>query len=141
MPGPPPKRTEERSRRGEPASGPARFGELRPVKIPNADPKWHKRAKEWYSALRNSGQADYFQQSDWATAQMVGDYITLWYARPRAMDMVNIMGLMSQLGTTEGARRGVLRLELNKPEDEAVDAQIVAIQEYKSILAKRQDPA
>ena len=134
MPGPPPKRSEERSRRGEPVSGPARQGELRPVRIPNADPAWHKRAKSWYASLRTSGMCDYYQDSDWASAQIIADYITLWYSRPRAMDFANIMAMMAQLGTTEGARRGVLRLELSEPTEEAEDAQIVAIQEYKAIL-------
>lgn len=136
MPGPPPKRSEERTSRHVPANGHARKGDLMPVaRIPNADPNWHKRAKSWYKSLRTSGMSAYYQDSDWATAQMIGDYITLWYKRPRAMDMANIMSLMAQLGTTEGARRGVLRVELSEPEETAEDAQIAAIQEYKAILA------
>ena len=137
MPGPPPKRSEERTRRGEPASGPARHGELRPVKIPNADPKWHKRAKAWYASLKTSGMADFYQDSDWTTAQIIADYITLWYERPRAMDMANITGMMGKLGSTEGDRRATLRIELSEPAVEEQDAQVVAIAAYKDMLAER----
>lgn len=138
MPGPPPKRDAERARHNEPASGAARHGELRPVIIPNADRKtWHKRATAWYESLKNSGQSDYFQESDWATAKIVCDYLTQWYERPRAMDMANIMGLMAQLGTTEGSRRQILRVELDQPAVEEKSAQLVAIESYRDVLARK----
>lgn len=138
MPGPPPKRDAERARTNEPASGAARHGELRPVNIPNADRKnWHPRAISWYESLKTSGQSDYFQDSDWATAKIVCDYLTQWYERPRAMDMANIMGLMAQLGTTEGSRRQILRVELDQPVVEEKSAQLVAIESYRDVLTRR----
>lgn len=134
MPGPAPKRDAERTRRAEPASGAARHGELRPVKIPPADPQWHKRAKELYKSLKTSGQADYYQDSDWAYARILCDYLTRWYQRGGAMDGANIETMMSKLGMTEGSRRQILRVELDLPEDERPDAELVAIGGYQSML-------
>lgn len=134
MPGPPPKRDAERTRRVEPKSGVARHGELRPVKIPPVDQTWHKRAKELYKSLKTSGQADYFQDSDWAYARILCDYLTRWYQQPRAMDGANIEQMMSKLGMTEGARRQTLRIELDLPEDEKPDAQVLAISGYQQML-------
>jgi hypothetical protein len=134
MPGPPPKREAERTHRGDPKSGVARHGELRPVKIPPADKDWHKRAKELYRSLKTSGQADYYQDSDWAYARILCDYLTRWYQQPRAMDGANIEAMMSKLGMTEGSRRQILRVELDLPEEDKPDAQVVAITGYQNML-------
>jgi hypothetical protein len=134
MPGPAPKRDAERTRTADPKSGVARHGELRATKIPPADQKWHKRAREFYNSLKTSGQADYFQDSDWAYARILCDYLTQWYERPRAMDGANIEAMMSKLGATEGARRQILRIELDLPEVDAPDAQLFAINGYEQML-------
>ena len=141
MPGPAPKRSEERTRRAEPASGAARSGELRPVSIPRADPKWHPRAKAWFASLRSSGTADYYQNSDWAMALFACDLMTHIYEQRfyRCAQMIaELNAIMGRLGTTEGDRRSVLRLELSEPEEDLQDAQVVAIQAYKDILAGKQ---
>lgn len=138
MPGPAPKRSAERVRTAEPASGAARMGELRPTSVPNADRKnWHARATSWFDSLKTSGQADYFQDSDWATAKIIADYLTLWYDRPRAMDMANIFAMMGRLGTTEGDRRQILRVELEAPVVENKSASLIAIEGYKGLLGKK----
>lgn len=138
MPGPAPKRDAERVRSNEPASGAARHGGLRPVNIPNADRKnWHPRALAWYESLKTSGQQDFFQDSDWAAAKILCDYLTLWYERPRAMDMANITTMMGRLGTTEGDRRQILRVELDAPVEEDKSASLVAIEGYRDLLAKK----
>lgn len=134
MPGPAPKRDAERTRTPDPKSGVARHGELRPVKIPPVDQQWHKRAKELYKSLKTSGQADYYQDSDWSYARILCDYLTRWYEMPRAMDGANIEQMMSKLGMTEGSRRQILRVELDLPEDERPDAELVAIGGYETML-------
>lgn len=133
-----PKRDAERTRRVEPKTGAARHGELRPVKIPPADKNWHKRAKELYRSLKTSGQADYFQDSDWAYARILCDYLTRWYEFPKAMDGANLEAMMSKLGMTEGARRQILRVELDVPEEAKPDAELVAIDGYRDSLAVAQ---
>jgi hypothetical protein len=141
MPGPAPKRSEERTRRPEPAGGPARQGELRPVSIPRADPKWHPRAKAWYGALRSSGMSDYYQNSDWSMALFACDLMTHIYEQRfyRCAQMIaELNAIMGRLGTTEGDRRAVLRLELSEPDADAQDATVVAIAAYKDILSGKQ---
>ena len=138
MPGPAPKRDAERTRRADPKSGVARHGELRPVKIPPMDKDWHKRAKELYKSLKDSGQADYYQASDWAYARILCDYLTRWYQMPKAMDGAKIEAMMSKLGMTEGARRQILRVELDLPEEEKPDAELVAISGYRNVLGVAQ---
>ena len=141
MPGPAPKRSAERTRTAAPKSGVARQGELRGVKIPPVDKNWNPRAKEFYNSLKTSGQADFYQNSDWAYARIVCDYLTRWYTNPKAMDMVNIEAMMSKLGASEGARRSVLRVELELPEEEAPDAQLYALNAYQTMLGVHPDAA
>lgn len=139
MPGPAPKRDAERTRRNVPESGAARHGQLRPTSIPNADRKnWHPRAISWFDSLKTSGQSDFYQDSDWATAKIIADYLTRWYQNPKAMDMANIEAMMAKLGTTEGSRRQVLRVELEPAVEEDKSATLIAIDGYKdALLAKR----
>jgi hypothetical protein len=42
--------------------------------------------------------------------------------------------MMSKLGMTEGSRRQMLRIELDMPEDERPDAELVAIGNYQALL-------
>ena len=139
MPGPAPKRDAERTRTPAPKSGVARHGEMQPVTIPPVRQDWHPRAKELYKAFRTSGQSDYFQNSDWAYLQIVCDYLTKWYERPRAMDATNIEQMLSKLGATEGARRQVLRIELDRPEEDKPDAQLFAINGYENLLGVKRE--
>ena len=50
-------------------------------KLPNADPKWAPRAKEWFNSLKSSGMVDFYEESDWATAKILCDALTGWYAK------------------------------------------------------------
>lgn len=99
MPGPPPKRSDERRRRNEPAAGPVvkvdvealakdapedslPFLIAQPIVIPepplnkDGEEDWHPIAlRLWYS-LKRSGQALYWEPSDWAIAQLVCESIS-----------------------------------------------------------------
>ena len=57
---------------------------------------------------------------------------------PKAMDGANIEAMMSKLGMTEGARRQILRVELDLPEEEKPDAELVAISGYRNVLGVAQ---
>lgn len=136
MPGPAPKRESERTRRGTPESGPARHGQLRPTSNHNADKTWHKRAVALFDSFKNSGQADFFQDSDWITLKIVCDLLTTYYERPKAMDMQNIWSMLTSLGVTEGARRQVLRVELERPEVPDTSVADAAIDLYQERLKR-----
>lgn len=89
-------------------------------RIPPAPRTWHKRARDWYNSLKTSGQSKFYQDSDWQKALMIGDIMTYMYNdgfAKKAILIQTIDGMMANLGTTEGDRRGALRIEL---EDEAI---------------------
>jgi hypothetical protein len=66
--GPPPKRSDQRRRRNKPAAGAVTKSRGRRAQMPAADESWHPVALAWYRALGESGQAAFYQASDWATA-------------------------------------------------------------------------
>lgn len=137
MSGPMPKLDGERTRRNQPAGGPARIGEYRETKAPPADGKWHPRAKAFYKSLRDSGQSDYYQASDWAQARLVCDLMTHVYKQDfyRQAQMVETMAsMMSKLGVTEADRRSLLRLELEHPAEEDRTPGDIAEDAYAQVL-------
>ncbi len=70
MPGPTPKRTEQRRRRNKPTVRVEQpFGQV--AKPPSAPRGWHPVARRWYNSLQASGQ--FYEASDWSTAYMVAE--------------------------------------------------------------------
>ncbi|SFS73058.1 hypothetical protein [Streptomyces sp. ok210] len=43
-------------------------GVARPAKVPNDERTWNPIAKRLWDSLKESGQADFYQTSDWALA-------------------------------------------------------------------------
>lgn len=130
MPGPPPKRSTQRRRRNEPTGGD-------PVKVPGAAvaerPKarrgWHPIAKQWFESLAESGQAQFYEPSDWAVATMlaesmsrelspqsivVGDTMLKVSLPPKAASVAAWLKGMTALLATEGDRRRA-SIELQRP--------------------------
>lgn len=136
MPGPVPKRSEERTRRNRPENEggvPLVKGVALPTEVPETDPNWHPRAAEWFESLDKSGMREFYQQSDWATAQIIADALTEYYKRPTAMMLATIMQAMTNLGTTEGERRR-MRIELETPKEYETPARVTAINSYRDQL-------
>ena len=144
MPGPMPKRSEERTRRNRPENEggvPLSKGIAYGGRPPAAKTHWEKPVKDWYNALKKSGMADYYEQSDWAMAVLIAEELDAYYkdaARPggkrSAMMLATIFSAMESLGVTEGERRR-MRIELDKPvEEEQKPAHIVAIAAYPQQL-------
>lgn len=147
--GPVPQREEAlarpRSRQGgEQAAQPVTKGVARPTRIPRSDPDWHPIAKMLWKALRESGQTDFYQQSDWAFAYSLCDDLS-HYKKPRitsdgieyhkrSPEMLKaLLSGMSSLLVTEGDRRRV-RVELENPPDDRPSAAVLAIADYKAGL-------
>ena len=151
MPGVIPKRTEELSRardanrNGRP---PVTHGELREVTWKfKPDPNWHDIAKKIYEAVANSGQSDFYQDSDWAVLYSICEDIS-YYKTPRyytdkktgeqyegkrsGQMLQSIMSSLQSLLLTEGDRRRV-RLELQKPPEEKTDLKVVGLDKYRNI--------
>jgi hypothetical protein len=117
MPGPMPKRSDERTRKNKDESGlELKKGVARGYKRwPKADPEWHPRAKEVFASLGTSGMEAFYEESDIAYAKLLCDALTDWYAGKSAMKLQAILGGLANLGMTEGERRK-MRIELELPE-------------------------
>jgi hypothetical protein len=138
VPGPIPNREADlarpRERKGKEIV-PVTKGELRPVRVPRADPEWHPIAKTLYDSLKKSGQADFYQQSDWAFAYSLCDDLSYYKsANKRSGQMLqSIYSAMERLLITEGDRRRV-RIELHEPEPDQEPAAVLAIASYRAEL-------
>ena len=148
--GPVPNRSEDLARPRERKGGdntPITKGTLRPVVIPEADPEWHPIAKMLWESLQESGQADFYQQSDWAFAYSLMEDLTRYkeplvnqktgeqYFKRSGQMLQTIYSAMERLLVTEGDRRRV-RIELTEPETNDEDAAVLAIADYQEGLKK-----
>lgn len=133
MPGPAPKRSEERRRRnldGRPDKIEAEGG---PVRVPSLPRGIHPLARGVYTALKESGQSQYFEPSDWAAALvLVSHYSDLLKSGKTitANQFEAIWGGLQDLLMTESARRRV-RLEVERVQkQEATPPGVAAITDY-----------
>lgn len=125
--GPVPKRTDQRARRNKTPEGAevVRLTTTSQVKPPAEDKSWHITAKRWFRSLKKSSQNQFYEQSDWAYAQLAADLLSAEMNRdkPRAVMVSQILSMMDNLLTSEGARRRV-RIELvraGQDEDQVAD--------------------
>lgn len=137
-PGPVPLREAElarpRSRKGSDQVAVTK-GVSRKATIPQADKDWHPIARRLWDSLKKSGQADFYQASDWALAYSLCDDLS-YYKRSgkRSGQMLQVIyGAFERLLVAEGDRRRV-RIELHDPEPERDDATVLAIADYKADL-------
>lgn len=139
--GPIPERSEARRRRNKedgpglvqaPSGPPPDLPDL-----PDADLLWHPIAADWYLSLRESGQAAFYQPSDWAVARYAADLMSkvLMSERgPNGQLVAALNSVMASLLTTEGDRRRA-RMELErKPAAKQVPASVTAIADYRSSI-------
>lgn len=108
---------------------------MKPAKIPNADRDWHPIAHKLWDSLKGSGQADFYQSSDWAFAFSLCEDLSYYKkSGKRSGQMLQtIYSAFERLLVTEGDRRRV-RIELQEPEPETTSASVLAIADYKQDL-------
>lgn len=141
MPGPVPKRSDQRRRRNTdvgPTLVQAKAAAKKPT-VPRGDDDWHPIAKRWYADLRKSGQSDFYEASDWATAVYVAEAMSrnLTQGRFSAQLFQSVMSAMTDLLTTEGARRRA-RVELERETgevDEHETARLTVLDGYRQAAA------
>ena len=106
--------------------------------LPDPDPLWHPIASDWYLSLRESGQAAFYQPSDWAVARYAADLMSkvLMSERgPNGQLVAALNSVMSSLLTTEGDRRRArMELERKKPAGQT-DADVTVLDDYRSAFS------
>ncbi len=139
--GPVPERSEARRRRNKadgveliqaPSGPPAEVPDL-----PEPDAQWHPIATDWYLSLQQSGQAAFYQPSDWATARYAAELMSRLLSTDRAPNGQLVAALNSVMGsllTTEGDRRRA-RIELERqPAAKQAPASVTAIADYRASI-------
>jgi hypothetical protein len=140
--GPVPSQSNQRRRRNKPdvvvdTAPSAMFGEVVVENAPKADDAWHPMAAEWFNSLARSGQAAFYEASDWAMARIAAQMMSkLCEAdKPSAQMLASVLQLTSSLLATEGDRRR-MRLELARGAqvDEDEQASVTAMADYQRKL-------
>lgn len=133
--GPVPKRSDRRIRRNQeggevdhvPVAGD-------PVVAPPLGFVTHDVAMDWYASLAESGQARYYEPSDWQSARVAAHEMGRMLNRdqPSGQLLTAIWSAMADLLTTEAARRRTrLELERAQADDDSEDADVIEI--YKGL--------
>ncbi|MFE7510188.1 hypothetical protein ACFU8I_03005 [Streptomyces sp. NPDC057540] len=136
--GPIPKRSAERRRRNKddgPAIVQAPSGPAEVPDLPESDPNWHDIARDWYESLQDSGQAAFYQASDWATARYAAELMSRLLSTDRAPNGQLVAALNSVMGsllTTEGDRRRA-RIELERQPTGPKLAVVSPLDSYRDI--------
>jgi hypothetical protein len=131
--GPVPKRSSQRRRTNKPEVPIVQAPSVATADAPEPDGSWHTLACEWFSALGRSGQAQFFEPSDWAQAKVWAYLLSveLFKDKPSAMMIAAWSSGAAELLTTEGARRR-MRIELERavvsdPGQEHADATVSSL--------------
>lgn len=139
MPGPPPKREDQRRRRNKNPDGlttVAATGGKRP-KLPRVSPSWHPLMKDWFRSLKQSGQARFYEPSDWQTARLLAEVMSQELNNGegvKASMLAEFNRAAASLMTTEGERRR-LRVELQAADGAAVDDESSSVMShYKELF-------
>jgi len=129
--GPVPKRTDQRRRNNKPDIPITELPGAASVPVPDADQAWHPIARSWFESLAVSGQAKFYEPSDWAVAVLIAESMSrdlepqvvgiaektgeIAYATIplKGASLSAYLRAMSVLMVTEGDRRR-LSLELNR---------------------------
>lgn len=106
--------------------------------MPRVSPHWHPLMKDWFRSLKESGQSQFYEASDWQTARLLAEVMSqeLNSGEPVKASMLGEFNrAAASLMTTEGERRR-LRVELQSPQADQDDDTVVSIMaKYKDKLA------
>lgn len=108
------------------------------VAVPEPDEMWHPLARDWFRSLGESGQAAFYEPSDWQTARYVAEAMSrnLESGKFSAMLFSSVMSAMSSLLTTEGDRRRLrIEFERNAATDADEEAAVTALNEWRDRLS------
>lgn len=112
-------------------------GTALPVRWPEADEHWHPIARMLWDAAQESGQRDYYQQTDVALMFSLCEDLSRYKSGGKRSGQMlqTIYSALGSLLVTEGDRRR-LRIELEAPVEQEEDASVTAIADYKKALGQ-----
>jgi hypothetical protein len=90
------------------------------IPIPMANPEWDITVQSWFRALALSGQSEFYEASDWATAVMAAQIYDMYLRTWRANLLPPLLRLSERLGVTIIDRKRN-RIELSDEEVTDVD--------------------
>ena len=131
MPGPLPKRSDQRIRRNKPAAPVSKVSAIGAVPKPSADLGFddpHSLTVEMWDSLHGSAQSRFFEASDWAHAKTVLHFLDMQLksSRPGAQMLQALFKELGDLLVTEGSRRR-LRLEIDRAEANEATVDVAAL--------------
>lgn len=136
MPGPVPKRSEERIRRNKPETPITKIEVDGPARQPDLgmdDP--HPIIKEFWESMGQSGQAQYYEPTDWSYAKFTLHFADqlLKSSRPSAQLLQGVNSALGDLLVSEGSRRRVrMEVERNQAKADVVDLQEMFMERMKN---------
>lgn len=107
----------------------------REVDAPELGFTTHPIAEQWYASLKDSGQARYYEPSDWESARVLAHELgrMLNGVKPSGQMLSAVWSAMADLMTTEGSRRRV-RLEIERGEGGGDPKKIAAVARMSDYL-------
>ena len=147
--GPIPKRSEERRRENKPETPIDSVPVSGSVQIPPADPKWHPTARLIYDSLPSSGQAKFYEPSDWSTAYLLAESLSRdlkpqsigitdegkvirAYVPLKGASLAAYLKGFAALGVTEGDRRR-MGIEIKRNPLKSVPSAAAVMDDYRDL--------
>lgn len=84
------------------------------IPIPDADDNWRPEAQSWFRSLKLSGQSEFYEASDWATAVAAAHAYDIFLRTYNASLLAHFVRLSERLGATVVDRKRA-RIELDEP--------------------------
>jgi len=139
------KRSDQRIRRNKDPEGiaVAKAPGAAVVKPPRVSPKWRPMVKDWFRSLKESGQAQFFEPTDWQMARLAAEQMNMLLVEAeesgqaiRATAFESLWAAMGDLLTTEGARRKVkVELQRGSAVEDPDRSEVVSIMDdYRNML-------
>lgn len=144
-----PKRAAQRRRTNKPKTATTKGAGAKQVPIPRADPKWHPFAKRFYASLQKSGQAKFYEPSDWQLAWLTAESLSrdlkpqvigiseqtgkpVFASVPlKGASLAAYLKAFNALLLTEGDRRR-LGIELERPGNEQDASDVPRLDDYRA---------
>jgi hypothetical protein len=111
------------------------------IPVPEANPDWLPQARSWYNSLGLSGQAEFYEASDWATAVIAAQSYDIYLRTRNATVLANFVKLSERLGATHADRKKA-GIELSDPDpaDRDEEAAVASVLSWHKKFAEKHDP-